>query len=735
MQVTTGGGSSGRATPALKAALALAVAAVAFGAFLPALDASFVSWDDGLTVTDNYAIRAFDAQNLRWMWTTSTAGHYQPLSWMSLALDHALFGLHAPDFPEARGFHATNLLLHAAGAAALFALALALLTRACAPRPGGAPRAWLGVAAAAALAHALHPLRCESVCWVTERRDVLSAPFFVLALLAWLHATPSGPPRALRPGWLALCAAGALTSLGVASASVSLADPRELSLTALGAPGLALAALLWLFSVGCAARGIDATGVRRRGAWLLAMHLSLLVSLCAKAWGIVVPALLVVLDFWPLRRLAPAPPGAGEPGAWPGIAALVVEKLPSAVLALAFARLAAWAQLAQQGSVDVLALHTPADRAVQALYGLSFYPWKTLLPLGLAPLYPIPDDLRIGEPRFAVAALATLALCGLALALVRRAPAVTAAWVAYVATIAPVLGVLQSGPQLVADRYAYLAGIPFALLFGGALWIAWQRSGAVRAGSALVAVCALASLAALSWRQSGIWRDSETLWTYAYARAPDSPLAALNLGLVRAWQAEKEATPERRIALRDEALRLVGEASARQPGNGLYRINEAIVLADRAADRPEPLRSRDLARADALAASAIASAEAEGRADASWYFQHGRILAAAQRTDEAGARFERALALRPAWPVPRLFLAALLLDQAGREAAAQPARALALVSRAQGELDAVVAAAPETRSIAAVRERAAAMRSELEQRVRAGETGTREGGSAPSRRP
>lgn len=701
--------------PRFRAALAFGVAALAFAAFAPALRAGFVSWDDGLTVTDNFAIRGLSAANLRWMWSTSHAGHYQPLAWLSLALDHALFGLSAPDFTEAWGFHATNLLLHAGGALALFALAAALLARAL----GGAaasPRALLLAAAFAALAHAVHPLRCESVCWITERRDVLSAPFFLLALWAYLRAAPQGPVRALEPRWLALCALCAVAALGLAAASLSLADPRQLALRGPGVAGLALALALLAVSAVAAARGVDPAGARRRPAWLLAAAGLLLVSLCAKAWGIVLPALLLVLDAWPLRRVAfGARAGPGLPAAR-ALAALSLEKLPFVVLALVFARLAAWAQTAQQGELDVLGLHTPGERLVQALYGLAFYPAKTLLPIGLTPLYPVPDDVRLSEPRFLLGAVATLALCALAAALARRAPELCAAWVAYALCVAPVLGVLQSGPQLVADRYAYLAGIPFALLAGGALLSAWRRGPAARAAASLGAVFTLAALGALAWRQCAIWRDSESLWTHAYANAPDSPLAALDLGLVRAAQAERESDPARRVALRDEALRLVREAAARRPQSGLYRINEAIVLADRAADRPEPERGRDLAIADRIAAGAIELGEASGLADASWYFQHGRMLAAARRLDEAGARYERALALRPEWPVPRLWLAAALLDGALREADARPADALARVERAQRELELVASAYPGTRSMAAARARADALRAELARR-------------------
>ncbi|HEX5068151.1 MAG TPA: hypothetical protein VFY49_18670, partial [Myxococcota bacterium] len=667
---------------------------------------------------DNFAIRSFDAESLHWMWTTSHAGHYQPLAWMSLALDHAVHGLSAPDFPEASGFHATNLWLHAAGAVALFVLALTLYARAAGTAAAASPRALAVAAALAALLHAVHPLRCESVCWVTERRDVLSAPFFLLALAAYLRASPSGPVRALQPRRLALAAGAALAALALFAASISLADPAHLALRGPGIAGVALACALLVVSALAAARGVDAGATRRRAAWLLASFVLLALSLCAKAWGIVLPALLCVLDAWPLARLplGARPPSAPSPRR--ALLGLAVEKLPFAVLALVFARLAAWAQTAQQGRLDVLSLHTPGERAVQALYGLAFYPAKTLWPAGLAPLYPVPDDVRLSEPRFLVGALATLALTALALGLARRLPALCAAWLAYAITVAPVLGVLQSGPQLVADRYAYLAGIPFALLAGGALLVLSRRGPVWRVAATLSAVAAIAVLSILAWRQSAIWHDSETLWQRAYAAAPDSPLAALNLGLVRAQQAAREKDPARRIALRDDALELVRAAAARRPGSGLYPMNEAIVLADRAADVPEPARGEDLAQAERLARGAIESGEASGLAEASWYFQHGRILAAAGRLDEAGARYERALALRPEWPVPRLWLASVELELAQRESHRAPADALTRVLRAQRELELAARAGGSVRSIESAQAFAAELRAALEAKLR-----------------
>ena len=90
-------------------------------AFAPALDAGFTNWDDGELLVNNTAFRGFSAEHLRWMFTTTHLGPYQPLSWMSYALDHAVGGM------DAHGFHRTNLLLHGAGAVALYFLARRVL--------------------------------------------------------------------------------------------------------------------------------------------------------------------------------------------------------------------------------------------------------------------------------------------------------------------------------------------------------------------------------------------------------------------------------------------------------------------------------------------------------------------------------------------------------------------------------------------------------------------------------
>lgn len=157
-------------------AWAAAVGAATFVAFLPALGADFVSFDDGVNFVRNPHYRGFSAENLAWMFS-DVKGHYMPLTWLTLALDYSLWGM------DARGYHFTSLVLHVANALLFFRVLEILVARAGAADP--LPRR---AGAAGALLYAVHPLRVESVAWVTERRDVLCGLFFLLSILFYLKS-------------------------------------------------------------------------------------------------------------------------------------------------------------------------------------------------------------------------------------------------------------------------------------------------------------------------------------------------------------------------------------------------------------------------------------------------------------------------------------------------------------------------------------------------------------------
>src|SRR5438876_8297786 len=156
------------------------IAVVTFATFLPALHNQFVNWDDDKNFLENPHYRGLGWTQLSWMWTTHL-GHYIPLTWMTFGLDYLLWGMNP------LGYHLTKLLLHAANAVVFFFITRRLLTRAL-PSPSERGHALTVSAAFAALVFALHPLRLESVAWATERRDVLSGPFYLSAVLAYLRA-------------------------------------------------------------------------------------------------------------------------------------------------------------------------------------------------------------------------------------------------------------------------------------------------------------------------------------------------------------------------------------------------------------------------------------------------------------------------------------------------------------------------------------------------------------------
>ncbi|HEX7786041.1 MAG TPA: hypothetical protein VF653_07455, partial [Methylomirabilota bacterium] len=205
-------------------ALPLLVAVLALVTFLPALEGAFLNWDDDRNFLWNTGYRGLGRAQLEWMFTATWMGHYIPLTWLTLGLNHALGGM-AP-----WGYHLGNVLIHAVNAGLLFYVARHLLTVATAPTLTGVPGAAgtskrapapalpvsLG-ATAAALLWAVHPLRVESVAWITERRDVLCGFFYLLAVLAYLQGVAHG--RSLAGRWLAaslLAFAAALLSKAMA---------------------------------------------------------------------------------------------------------------------------------------------------------------------------------------------------------------------------------------------------------------------------------------------------------------------------------------------------------------------------------------------------------------------------------------------------------------------------------------------------------------------------------------
>jgi tetratricopeptide (TPR) repeat protein len=393
------------------------------------------------------------------MFSTFHLGHYQPLSWVTFGLDYLLWGM------DPFGYHLTNLLLHTANAVIFYFAARHLLSFIFFPSMAGKGLQLRIASVIAALFFAIHPLRVESVVWLTERRDVLSGLLVLCSLLFYLRA---------------------------ASAPDAVSRWRRLGI-AVGFYGL---------------------------------------SLFSKATGITLPAILLVLDIYPLRRL-----GHGN-RRWFGMEVRHVwwEKVPFVILAIPFSVLALMAQR-EAGALMLLEQYGVAARTAQALFGIAFYLWKSVFPVRLSPLYQLSNTFHPSDSPFVLSGLVVLALSVVMFAYRRRWPGGLASWVCYVIVVSPMLGIAQSGVQMVADRYTYLSCLCWAIMVGACIYLGWNRWGAGRTSqNAFVAAAGLVAsfllvLGGLTWRQSGVWHDSERLWSYAAAITPESSLVHCNLGL------------------------------------------------------------------------------------------------------------------------------------------------------------------------------------------------------------
>ena len=389
--------------------LALAVGIVLV--FAPVWQFDFVALDDPLYVSENPQVAGgLTWAGVKWAFTTTHGGFWIPLVWLSYMADVGLFG------PAAGPHHAVNLLLHVANTLLLF----------------GALRRMTGAAGRSAFVAALfavHPLHVESVAWITERKDVLSTLFLVLALLAY-----AGHVR--RPGW-----------------------PRYLAVA------------------GCFALG-----------------------LMAKPMIVTLPALLLLLDVWPLKRRT----------AW----SLVLEKLPLVALAVAAGVITFLAQR-HAGAVGGLEAIPLGLRLGNAAASYAAYIRKAIWPAGLAAFYPLSASI----PAWKVTGTALLlaAVSAAVIRAVKPAPYLAAGWFWYLVTLLPVIGLVQAGLQASADRFTYM---PLNGLFIMAAWgmpalVARSPWRSLARGPALpvIASVIVVSYGAAAHVQLRYWSDSVAMWT------------------------------------------------------------------------------------------------------------------------------------------------------------------------------------------------------------------------------
>lgn len=393
----------------------------------------FVDLDDVTYITQNSHLRSGLSWNaVKWAATTYYASNWHPLTWISHGADISLFHFHAA------GHHAIGLLLHVTNALLLFAL-MRLATR----------REWPSLFVAAAFA--LHPINVESVAWASERKNVLSMVFLLLAMIAYT------------------------------------AYARKPSLRK------------YMLIVFCFALG-----------------------LLAKPQIITLPFLLLLWDYWPLERwkqrsTEPRDTNPGESKSW---AALVLEKVPLFLLSATSALLTMKAQ-STGGAVQIsdtaghaVAAFPISIRLQNAALAYVDYLRDALWPSGLAALYPHPGYAI--RPGYALAAAgALLAITVAALAVRRKHAYVITGWFWFLGAMVPMIGLVQVGSQARADRYAYVSFIGLFWIAGWAMAEAAERWQSARIGIVTVASGILLAWGAVTFGQTGYWKNSETLWNQA----------------------------------------------------------------------------------------------------------------------------------------------------------------------------------------------------------------------------
>ncbi len=459
----------------------LLLSLIVLAAFWQVFGHGFTNWDDDKYVTQNPHVQdGMTWDGFVWAFTTGHASNWHPLTWLSHMLDWSIFG------SGAAGPHAVNLLFHIINTVLLF-LVFRRMT------------GFVWRSAFVAALFGIHPVHVESVAWIAERKDVLSAFFWMLTMLAYVRYTEH--PNITRY-----------------------------------APVFVLLAL----------------------------------GLMAKPMLVTLPFVLLLLDYWPLRRVsvsrrggASTPARTDDLSRLSGIGrplkasptALVLEKVPLIVLSAASCVVT---YLVQQrgGSMAETQSFTLGVRLSNALVAYVAYVGKMFWPAKLTTPYLHPGA---SLPILGVIASATalVALTAGALYFGRKRTYLTVGWLWFLVTLVPVIGLVQVGFQAMADRYTYipLIGLFLMLTWGvaeyGSVGVREYGSESKSKGKsktkiedqtpappyshtpirAILAVIVLAALFPVTWRQVGYWKNGRTLFEHTIAVNPRNEVAHNNLGV------------------------------------------------------------------------------------------------------------------------------------------------------------------------------------------------------------
>ena len=509
--------------------------AVTLAVYAPVKQHPWQIIDDYGYVVDNFHIHDLNWDTVKWSFTTFHYSNWDPLTWLSHALDCHFFGLNP------QGHHETSLLLHALNALLLFCLLVQAT-------------GFVGRSFAAAALFALHPVNVEPVAWIAERKTVLSMSFFLLTLIAytWYARRPSVGRYLVVMTFVALAL---------------LSKPQVITLP--------LVLLLWdYWPLQRLAIRYSPFAFRQKGT-----------AFCPPPFA---PRQSPSAEISRQERMANSE--------W---RMLLLEKVPLFALSAASAVFTLQAQWANgtMGGLNSYSLASRLGNAIVAYARyLGNFLWPAHLSFFYPHLHQAPPAWQIAGALLLLLLATLLALAGSGAGSGHRYLIV--GWLWFLGTLVPMIQIVQIGTHAMADRYAYLPfiGLFFAVCWGIADWAKRWRSSKIwlPAGATVI----LLLLALTTRRQVNYWADDLTLWTHSAEAVRNNFMAEELIGetLVRHGDWDGAIGHFRAAADMDPLFpypRLqigIYEEDHGHPRQAIEQLEQVIELTQSAADRVSPLR-------------------------------------------------------------------------------------------------------------------------------------------------
>ena len=407
----------------------------------------FVLLDDDVYITDNpFVAGGLKSENIKWAFLNSHGGFWIPLTWLSYMIDSQLHGLQ-PGY-----YHMTNLIFHICNTLLLFFIFRQMT--------GDVGRSWF-----VAALFAVHPVHVESVAWVSERKDLLFAFFWLLTMGSYCYY--------------------------------------------IRRPGLSRYCLVILFFIA---------------------------GLMSKPMIVTLPFVLLLLDYWPLRRLrfkGFARVETAFPKSSP--AKIVFEKVPLIILSFGAGVLTLLMQQAH-GAVSSLENFPISHRISNALVSYLKYMVKMIWPQDLTAVYPYPASIPLWQ--IVGTCLLMILLTFLIIKQFAKHPYLTIGWLWFLGTLIPVIGIIKIGSHAMADRYTYMTFVGLYIIVAWGIPEIFSRFGVRKIVLGTAAAVVIGVLMLTAKNQTSTWTNSIRLFTHAIEVTENNYLAHRNLGLALAYHGE-----------------------------------------------------------------------------------------------------------------------------------------------------------------------------------------------------